>query len=259
MDLSDRVAVVTGGASGIGRATCLALADHGADVVVADVRAEPRESGEVGPAEREPTHELVPERTGRRARYVDCDVTDRTDLEAAVDAAEDLGTGTFDCMVNDAGVFRELDFRDVTVEAYESLMATNAEGTFFGAQVAAERMDEGAIVNVSSIASLHGTGDHPVYSASKAAVSNMTRSMADALGPEIRVNAVLPGVIDTAMTRKDVPTLGADRAARYSGEIPAGRFGAPGDVADAVVYLASDMADYITGECLVVDGGLSAT
>lgn len=83
--------------------------------------------------------------------------------------------------------------------------------------------------------------------------------MADALGPEIRVNAVLPGVVDTAMTREDVPTVGGDRAERYEDRIPLDRFGDPEDVADAVLFLASNRADYISGEGLVVDGGLSAT
>jgi NAD(P)-dependent dehydrogenase (short-subunit alcohol dehydrogenase family) len=250
--LADSVAVVTGGASGIGRETCLRFAEEGADVVVADVRAEPRE-GDV------PTHEAVSELDADGgARFVECDVTDRRDLAAAADAAVDA-FGGLDVWVNNAGVYRTEDFADVSTDQYDDMMDINARGPFFGAQVAAERMDEGSIVNVASVAGRHGTGNHPVYSASKAAVENMTKSMADALGPDIRVNAVLPGIIATAMTREDVPTVNADRAERYEGEIPLERFGEPSDIADSVVYLVSDLAEYVTGEAHVVDGGLSGT
>lgn len=257
MDLTDEVAVVTGGSSGIGRETAIRMAECGADVVIADVREEPRIPDSAGGAQDpRPTHEYIADETGREAHFVECDVRQPSDLEIAVEAAAELGG--IDVMVNNAGVFRTIPFEDIDEIEYGQVMDINAKGVFFGAQAAAAAMDEGAIVNLSSIAARHGTGNHPVYSASKAAVRNFTKSMADALGPEIRVNCVLPGVIDTAMTREDVPTVGGERAERYADDIPLGRFGDPGDVADAVCFLASDAARYVSGAGLAVDGGLSA-
>ncbi|MGZ0746350.1 SDR family NAD(P)-dependent oxidoreductase [Haloparvum sp. AD34] len=241
--------VVTGGASGIGRQICLTAAHNGADVVVADVRRDPRIA-------EEPTDVVVTELTGQDAVHVECDVRKPDDLRRAAETADRFGG--VDVFVNNAGIFRAEQYVEVDEADYDEMMDTHAKGAFFGGQAAAEHMDEGVVVNVSSIAALHGNENHPVYDGAKAAVSNFTKSMADALGPEIRVNAVLPGVIETAMTTEDVPTIGAEREERYEGEIPAERFGSPEDVAEAVVFLASDKADYITGAELVVDGGLSA-
>lgn len=249
--LTDRVAVVTGGASGNGRAIARAYAEYGADVVVADVRESPRRGGT-------PTHELVAE-AGRAGRFVDCDVTDRGDLVAAVEAADELGG--VDVMVNNAGVFRDESFLEVTEAEFDRLMDVNLKGTFFGAQVAAERMVEagGVVINLSSIAGLRGSGGFATYAASKGAVRLLTYALADELGPEIRVNAIHPGIIDTAMTADDVPIVGGEAGEAVLEGIPGGRFGEPEDVADAAVYLASDLADYVTGESLVVDGGLANT
>jgi NAD(P)-dependent dehydrogenase (short-subunit alcohol dehydrogenase family) len=249
--LTDRVAVVTGGASGNGRAIATAYAEYGADVVVADVRETPRRGGT-------PTHELVAE-TGPTGRFVECDVTERADLVAAVDAAEELGG--LDVMVNNAGVFRQEEFLEVTEAEFDRLMDVNLKGTFFGAQVAAERMVEGggAIINLSSIAGLRGSGGFATYAASKGGVRLLTYALADELAPDIRVNAIHPGIIDTAMTAEDVPLVGGDVGEAVLEGIPSGRFGEPEDVADAAVYLASDLADYVTGESLVVDGGLTNT
>ena len=257
MDLTESVAVITGGASGIGRETAISMAERGADVVVADVREEPRiPESEGGAQDSRPTHEYIGDETDRESHFVECDVRVPEEIRVAVEAAEALGG--VDVMVNNAGVFRTIDFADISEAEYDRLMDINAKGVFFGTQVAAKAMDSGAVVNLASIAALHGTSNHPVYSASKAAVQNMTKSMADALGPEIRVNCVLPGVIDTAMTREDTHTVGGERAERYEDRIPLARFGEPGDVADAVCFLASDAAGYVSGEGLVVDGGLSA-
>lgn len=250
--LSDRVAVVTGGASGNGRAIARRFAEHGADVVVADVRETPRQGGT-------PTHALV-EEAGRTAVHVDCDVTDRAALADAVEAAEEFGG--VDIMVNNAGVFRQESFLDVTEEAFDRLMAVNLKGTFFGAQVAAERMlagDGGAIVNLSSLAGLRGSAGFATYATSKGAVRLLTYALADELGPDVRVNAIHPGFIDTAMTTEDVPLVAGEIGEAILERIPAGRFGQPADVADAALYLASDLASYVTGESLVLDGGVAHT
>jgi len=253
-ELDDRVAVVTGGASGIGRAICLAFAREGADVVVADVRERPREGG---PA----THDRIAEETDAQATFVECDVTRPPDLVEAVDAAEPFGG--VDVMVNDAGSFLLASFDDTTEAQFDRLMAVNAKGTFFGAQAAAARMgagDGGSIINVSSTAGLYGVGDYVAYCASKGAVRLMTYAMADALGPAgVRVNAIHPGVVETSMTREDSKVVGTERGEAFVDRIPLGRFGRPEEVADAAVYLASDRASYVTGESLVVDGGIHST
>jgi len=248
MLLQDRTAVVTGAASGIGRATALALADHGSNVVVADRRTEPREGGV-------PTVERVEEETDARAVQVECDVGDPSTVEAAFDAAGDLGG--LDLMVNNAGVFHRGDPLETTPEQYTDLMNVNARGTFFATQRAGRHLVErggGAIVNVASTSGFRADGTIAAYSASKAAIIQTTRAFADALGPSgVRVNAVSPGAIDTGLSRDRSEQERRD----LTESIPSRRVGDPADVARAVVFLASELAGYVNGENLVVDGGLS--
>lgn len=252
--LDGSVAVVTGGASGIGRAICLSFAREGSDVVVADLREKPREGGA-------PTQERIAEETDVRSKFVKCDVTDPADLVAAVDASDVFGD--LDVMVNNAGIFLLEAFAETTEEQFDRVMAVNAKGAFFGAQAAAARMVEmggGSIINLSSTAGLYGIGDYVAYCAAKGAVRLMTYAMADELGSEgIQVNAIHPGVIESEMTRQDSKVIGTDRNEAYEDAIPMGRFGQPEEVADAALYLASDMADYVNGESLVVDGGIHST
>jgi len=250
--LPDRTAVITGAASGGGRAIAEACAREGADVIVADIQEEPREGGT-------PTHEHVADEYGVQADFVECDVTDADALAEAVEAADAFGG--IDIMVNNAGIFRQKDFVDVTEDDYDQLMDINVKGTFFGAQAAARKMLEtdtqGAIINMSSVAGLIGTATFSVYHTSKGAVRLLTYSLADELGPEgIRVNAIPPGVIDTAMTTDDVPIANQESAENT----PLHRLGQPEDVAGAAVYLASDeLAGYVNGEGLAVDGGQANT
>jgi NAD(P)-dependent dehydrogenase (short-subunit alcohol dehydrogenase family) len=248
--LPDRTAVVTGAASGNGRAIARSFAEHGADVVVADVRESPREAGR-------PTHELIEAETDRSATYVDCDVTSLADLRGAVAAADDHGG--IDVMVNNAGVLEMGPITELTEDDYDAVMDVNAKGVFLGCKAAAERLladGGGSIVNVSSTAGMVGIPDNSVYCASKGAVRLLTYSLAAELGPDVRVNAVHPGTTETQMVTEDVEIVGTDRGDEQQRQIPLRRFGRPSDVADATVYLASDMADYVTGESLVVDGGI---
>ncbi|WP_276258910.1 SDR family oxidoreductase [Haloglomus litoreum] len=252
--LTDSTAVVTGGASGNGRAIAMAFAEHGADVVVADLQREPRTGGD-------PTDERIVAETDARATFVECDVSDRDDCRAAVDAAEAFGG--VDVMVNNAGILRETPFLEVTEDELDEVLGVNLEGVFFGAQAAAEVMverGEGRIINLSSVAGIEGAANNSTYCASKGGVRLLTYSLAAELGPEgVRVNAIHPGYIQTAMLTEDVPLVGTDAQATLEERIPQGRLGTPEDVAGAAVYLASDLAGYVNGESLVVDGGNVST
>lgn len=244
-----KVAVVTGGASGIGRATAFALAREGAAaVVIADVRSEPREGGKA-------THDAI----SCDSRYVECDVTKPTDIERAVATAEDFGG--VDIMVNNAGIVVVKDFLDFTEEDYDRQMAVNAKGVFFGTQIAARRMVEkggGVIVNMSSIAGICGVAATSAYSASKGAVKLTTYAAAQALARSgIRVNAIHPGLVATELVTGDFG-LPADAITSVF-PVPIGRAAQPEDIADAVVMLCSDHTRYMTGASLVVDGGLINT
>jgi len=247
--LNGQTAVVTGGASSIGRTIALSFANYGADVVVADLQAEPRGDGEVS------THELIPEEFGTSATFVECDASDPDDLDAAVAAADEFGG--VDVMVNNAGVIEKRDFLDVTYEQYREIMDVNAAGVFFGAQAAARRMvesDGGRIINMSSIAGIRGRERQITYCASKGAVRLMTYAMADELREDgIRVNAIHPGTIETPMTTRDIDL--SDMEGDTLAEAVPYPVGEPHNIADCALFLTSDWAEFINGASIVVDGG----
>lgn len=249
--LTDKTAVVTGGASGLGRAIAELFADHGAAVVVADIQSEPRQSGA-------PTHELIAEQGGD-ATFVECDVTNYDDCVAAVAAADEFGG--IDVMVNNAGIVGpQTPLVDLDFDEYETLMDINLNGVFHGSKAAATAMIEqgegGSIINMSSVAGMRGYGGITPYSAAKGGVRLFSYALANELGPDgIRVNAVHPGVIETAMTTEDSPTVGTEMGEQLEQTIPLRRFGQPEDVAGVCGFLASDLASYVTAESIVVDGG----
>jgi len=251
--LDNKTAVVTGGSSGIGRGIARGFAEHGAEaVVVADVREEPKEEGL-------PTHELLEEETDTSSVYVECDVTSRSDLTETIEAAE--AAGGIDVMVNNAGIWHADDFFEVTEEEYQQMMDINLKGAYFGSQIAAEHLVEhdtdGTIINISSIAGLFGNGNWPTYSASKGGLTMFTYSLAHKLGEHgIRVNAIHPGGIQTMIGGETTdPEAAAEQAQQFTQMVPLGRYGQPDDIAGAATFLASDLASYVTGESLVVDGG----
>jgi NAD(P)-dependent dehydrogenase (short-subunit alcohol dehydrogenase family) len=252
--LSGKTAVVTGASSGNGRAIARTFAEHGADVIVADIREEPRLGGA-------PTHEVISEETSSEASFVSCDVTSNEDLHKAVEQADMYGG--IDVMVNNAGVFaHNEDIFSVDEDEYYSMMDINTKGVYFGSQFAAEKMlgrGGGSIINLASINGDVGTRSNVVYCASKAAVKVMTYALADALGPEIRVNAIHPGMIETAQIVKDYEHMEEEKRQERLKTIPMGRNGRPEEIAKAAVFLASDLASYVTAESLTVDGGVLHT
>ncbi len=253
--LEDETAVVTGAASGIGRAIARQFAEEGADVVVADTREEPRLGGT-------PTHESICAETDADALYCECDVREIDDLRAAVETADEFGG--VDTMVNNAGITGpQGPFQEASVEAYKAVRSTVLDGAFYGSKVAASKMiadgTSGVILNVASTAGVEAYGGLVPYSAVKGGVRMLTYGMAADLGPEIRVNALLPGLVETAMPKDDAGMIGTSVEDQFREQTPLGRVGQPEDVADGAVFLASGMASYVSGESLLVDGGMTNT
>jgi glucose 1-dehydrogenase len=256
-DFTDETVIVTGASSGIGRAVALGFGEAGATVVNADVRAEPKDenadtaAGDTGT----PTHEVIADDTDGRGIYVEADVSDVDDVESVVGGAREFGG--VDVMVNNAGIHVSREFLDVTPEEYDRLHAVNARGAFFGTQAAAQDMidrdEPGTIVNTASTTSAHAEWEHSHYATTKGAVKMLTQSAALELARyDVRVNAVAPGPIATEITEGWSERAEADVG---EGREPPMRAGRPADLTDAYCYLASDGADYVTGETLWVDGG----
>ncbi|MEF8850804.1 MAG: SDR family oxidoreductase [Haloarculaceae archaeon] len=249
-DFADETVVVTGASSGIGRAVAVGFGEAGATVVNADVRADPKDVDAAVP-----TDEYIAEETPGRGVFVETDVADVGDLDSVVKGTREFGG--VDVMVNNAGVHVSREFLDVDPEEYDRLHAINARGAFFGTQLAARDMIErgvpGAIVNTASTTSAHAAWEHSHYATTKGAVKMLTQSAALELAEHgVRVNAVAPGPIATEITE------GWSRRAEDAvgeGREPPTRAGRPEDLTDAYRYLASDGADYVTGETLWVDGG----
>ena len=249
-DFTDETVIVTGASSGIGRAVALAFGEAGATVVNADVRAEPKDRD----AER-PTHEAIRE-AGGESEYVETDVSNPDEIESVVEAAHEFGG--VDVMVNNAGVHVSRLFREVSPEDLEKVHRVNTVGTFFGTQAAAndmiERGEPGAIVNTASSTSTMPDWEHAHYAATKGAIRMITRSAALELAQyDIRVNSVAPGPVATEIT--EGWSERAEEAVGGDGRSPPTRAGRPADLAGAYLYLASEGADYVTGEQVWVDGG----
>lgn len=242
--MTDRVALVTGAAGGIGAAVAARLAQDGFRVACSDLTAED--------AER-----VAAEIPG--ARGFGCDLRS----EAAVDDLRDAvtaGLGAPWLLVNAAGVFFEHEVTELSLEQWDLVMDVNARGTFLTCRALLPAMQaarSGCIVNIASTAGLTGGHTRAAYNASKGAVVMFTRSLAIDWGPRgVRVNCVAPGLIDTPMA--DWIRLDAVRLAAFERSVPGRRIGTPADVADAVSFLASDGASYMHGSTLVVDGGVTA-
>jgi NAD(P)-dependent dehydrogenase (short-subunit alcohol dehydrogenase family) len=247
--LTDKRALITGGASGIGQATALLFAREGAAVAVADLD----EAGGQAVAQT-----IADE--GGRAIFVPCDVTRAVDCQRAVRlAVEELGG--LDVLFNNAGIIRRATVLDTTEEEWDRVMAVNVKSIFLLSKYAIPVMAQaggGAIVNTASGWGLVGGRNAVSYCASKGAVVNMTRAMALDHGEQnIRVNCICPGDTDTPMLRDEARQLGAsdEDFMTEAADRPLRRIGRPEDIAQAALYLASDAASFVTGAALVVDGG----
>lgn len=252
IDLTGKIALITGASSGIGRRIALAYARAGATVIVADLQEE-------GRGEDTTTSELIAAEGKGKAVFVRCNVTEQDDIDAAIAKAKELGG--LDILVNNAGIFNTQAFVDVTRKDFDLMFDINVKGVFFVAQAATKLMLEqgrgGSIINLSSVAGLQGSGGFTNYTASKGAVRLLTLSMSQELGGDgIRVNAIHPGLIETSMTTKDVPVTDGDAGAQFAAAIPLGRFGTPTDIAGIALFLASDLSQYVTGSSVLVDGGM---
>ncbi|GAB5447602.1 SDR family oxidoreductase [Gymnodinialimonas sp.] len=250
MLLENKIAIVTGGSSGNGRAIAKGFAAQGAKVIIADLSPQGREGGT-------PTVEAINVDHPGRAKFVACDVSQIGELEALVKVAEDWGG--LDIMVNNAGILQKEPFLEATETTFHRMTDVNVKSVFFGAQMAARAMAKrksGVIINMCSIAGMRGTGGFTHYNMTKGAVRLLTYALADELGPMgIRVNNVNPGIMRTQMNIEDDPVIGTETGEGYLDMIPARRWGTPEEVADACIYLASDLATYVMGTSLVVDGG----
>ena len=249
--LQNKCAIVTGGASGIGLATARLLAEEGAAVIIADINEEQGKQAE-----------QVINSAGGRAVFVPCNVVVPADCERAVRAAVKT-FGRLDILFNNAGIIRRADVIGTTEEEWDRVMAVNVKSVFLMSKYAVPEIARqgGAIVNSSSGWGIKGGRNAVSYCASKGAVVNMTRAMAIDHGAQnIRVNCICPGDTDTPMLRNEAKQLGQaeEQFLAEAKERPLNRYAQPLEIAQAVLYLVSDAASYVTGAVLAVDGGGTA-
>lgn len=241
------IALITGGSRGIGRAICVKLASLGYDIVFN------YQSGTEAAIETKNMCEAF----GVKVLEVCADISRSTDCDRLIEAAKEFGEGRIDVLVNNAGITRDNLLMKLTDEDLDKVLEVNLKGTFYmmrGVSKLMLRQKAGRIINMSSVVGILGNAGQVNYSASKAAVIGMTKSLARELASRrINVNAVAPGMIETDMTSK-IP-IQAKEALEKS--IPFQQMGTPEDVANVVSFLASDDARYITGQVITVDGGMA--
>lgn len=245
MKLENRTAIVTGGSSGIGRESAIKIAQQGADVIIADVQKNPNTEDE-----SEPTTEVIHEH-GQESIYCPTNVANKEDVQSLIDDSVEK-FGGIDILVNNAGISAANSVEESSYEEWQNIIDVNLNGVFLCSKYALPHLKEsssGRIINISSQRGLSGAPNKAAYCASKGAVSNLTRQMALDYGDHgITVNAVCPGPIKTTLTEDD----GWET---FSDTVVTPFLGEPEDVANAVTFIASDEARYMTGHNLIIDGG----
>ena len=245
MQLTGKVALVTGASRGIGQAIAVALAKAGAEVLCTSTKAGGCDA----------TVAQI-EALGQKGSAVVCDVGDAAQVEALAKTVLEQ-KGKLDILVNNAGITRDGLFLRMSVEDYDAVLATNLRGPFLVCKAFARAMAKargGRILNISSVVGLTGNAGQANYAASKAGIIGLTKSLAQEFaGRGITANVIAPGFITTDMTA----AIPEDAQKAMLAQIPLERFGKPEDIANAVVFLSSDAAGYITGQTLVVDGGMT--
>ena len=243
--LKDKVAIVTGGTRGIGRAIALKLADHGANIVI-NYRNSDKEAEEL---------KAILEEKGVKVLTVKCDISNFEDSKNLMDKCKEV-FGKIDILVNNAGITKDTLIMRMKEEDFDNVIDVNLKGTFNCAKHASAIMLKqrfGKIINMTSVVGIAGNAGQVNYAASKAGVIGLTKSLAKELGSRgITVNAVAPGFINTDMTA----SLSEKVKEEASKNIPLKRLGDPEDVANLVGFLASDTSNYITGQVINVDGGM---
>ncbi|MDD5191095.1 MAG: 3-oxoacyl-[acyl-carrier-protein] reductase [Dehalococcoidales bacterium] len=246
MNLTGKVAIITGGGRGIGREIALKLAEVGADIVINDIG---------NPAPAEETAELV-KKLGRRSLAILGDISNTEDVNKLVETT--IATmGKVDILVNNAGITRDGLLMRMSDEDWDKVLTVNLKGVFLCTRAVLRPMIKaraGRIISMSSIVGIIGNAGQANYASAKAGIIGFTKSIAkEVASRSITVNAIAPGFIDTAMTQQ----LPEEKRKELAGHIPAGFLGTPRDIAEGVAFLASDEARYITGQVLTIDGGIS--
>ncbi len=249
-DLDGTVAVVTGAASGIGRAVAVGYAGEGVRVVIGSFAGDPHDPQE--------TLALV-RAAGGEGLVVQVDVRDTAQVDALAEQAH-AAFGRIDHVVANAGVLRRASLAELSDDVWDDMLSVDLTGVMRTMRACAPHLGAGgAMVAVSSIAGgVYGWEDHAHYATAKAGVLGLCRSLAVELAPRgIRVNAVIPGLIETPQSSDPVNSLGPEGLERAGADIPFGRVGRPEEVADVIRFLTSPASRYVTGQQLVVDGGLT--
>lgn len=245
MRLFNKVAIVTGGAAGIGRAICVGYAREGADIAVVDINL----------AGAQETARMVRE-LGRNAIAIQADVTKPDEVDAMTEEVRRV-LGKINILVNNAGKFLEVPFDECTVEQWDDIINTNLRSVLICTRAVVPSMLEqhgGKIINFGGTASYRGRPDQEAYTAAKHGIVNITKGCAAQLGTSgINVNAIAPGIVDTDSLEnyRDKP----EKQKRVIDRMPLNRIGVPEDIVGPAIFLASDDARFITGEMLIVDGG----